>query len=77
MIFTHLRRAVAVLGAILPQGSRAVALDWRRYITAMRCCRRSPSVSVPRISLLPGIPLYGARGIERKKLLSPLLEAGV
>ena len=26
-----------------PQGSRAVALDCRRYITAMRCCRRSPS----------------------------------
>jgi hypothetical protein len=34
-------------------------------------------MSVPRISLLPGIPLYGAGGIERKKLLSPLLEAGL
>jgi len=28
-------------------------------------------------SLLPGIPLYGARGIERKKPLSPLLETGL
>lgn len=27
----------------LVKGSRAVALDWRRYITEMRCCRRSPS----------------------------------
>jgi hypothetical protein len=37
----------------------------------------SAMMSVPRISLLPGIPLYGVRGIERKRLLSPLLEAGV
>jgi hypothetical protein len=31
--------------------------------------RYSAMISVPRISLLPGIPLYGVPGIEREKLL--------